>query len=131
MGDRWSVGAGVAENSIQNLARWITNPPAVKPGARMPGIRTEGGGMPPTGLSEGDVQAIAAYLYSLRSDAVPAAAPFPSGDSAAAPAGEGGIERGAPGAAPQESRDPVDTRSTPATPPAGGGAPTGAAHDGH
>jgi hypothetical protein len=88
--------------------------------------------MPPTGLSEADVRAIAAYLFSLRSDAVPAAAPFPSGDSADAPAGVGQIERGTPGAAPAPSRDPVDTRGTTATPPAGGGARSGSAeHDGH
>ncbi|HUF13301.1 MAG TPA: cytochrome c oxidase subunit II [Longimicrobiales bacterium] len=89
MGDRWSVGAGAEENSVDALARWIISPPAMKPGARMPGTRTEGGGMPPTGLSEQDVRAIAAYLFSLRADAVPAAAPLPPGDTTDAPAGTG------------------------------------------
>jgi len=75
MGDRWTVGAGVEDNGIDALARWITNPGAVKPGARMPGAHTEGGGMPPTGLSDADVRAVAAYLHSLRADAVQPGAP--------------------------------------------------------
>ena len=111
MGDRWSVGAGVAENSVEAIAEWITNPPAVKPGARMPGIRTEGGGMPPTGLSEADVQAIATYLFSLRAEAV-AGLPMPVDssaitDSAETPAGLGTIDDGGANAAPAPSRDPV------------------------
>ena len=109
-GDRWSVGAGVAEMSVENLTRWIINPPAVKPGARMPGIRTEGGGMPPTGLSEEDARAIATYLYSLRSDSV--------------------VPRVAPpeGSAPLPSRDPVGPANTR---PGADTASHPAGHDGH
>ena len=124
MGDRWTVGAGVEHNSVEALTAWITNPAAVKPGARMPGIRTEGGGMPPTGLSEDDARAIAAYLYSLRSDAVPL-------DSTASPAGEGRIERGTPGAAPLDARDPVGPPSTQIGTPNRGADTTSGAHAGH
>ncbi len=133
MGDRFSVGAGVANNTVENIARWIVNPPAVKPGARMPGIRTEGGGMPPTGLSEQDAHAIATYLHSLRSDAVVPTAPFPSGDSAEIPAGVGQIERGTPNAAPAPARDPVGSAGSQGDPGYPGGDTTShpAGHDGH
>ena len=128
LGDRATIGAGVAETSVENIARWIINPPAVKPGARRPGIRTEGGGMPPTGLSEEDAHAIATYLYSLRAETVTPSEAAPAGPALPAPAGVGQIERGTPDAAPQGSRDPV-----PAAPGGPTAPPPGAAqeHDAH
>ena len=65
-GARWSVGAGVLENTQENLELWIRNPQQVKPGAKMPGQSTEGGGMPPHGLTDEQITAIAAYLLSLK-----------------------------------------------------------------
>ncbi len=65
-GDRWAVGAGLLPNTEENVARWITDPQSLKPGAKMPGTDSEGGGMPPTGLGEDEVRAITAYLRSLK-----------------------------------------------------------------
>ena len=86
--------------------------------------------MPPTGLSEQDVQAIAAYLFSLRSEAVVPAAM--TGDSAG-PAGVGAIERGTAGAAPLDAHDPVGSARTQGDPGYPGGDTTShpAGHDGH
>jgi len=65
-GERWSVGAGALPNTPENVAAWIRDPQAIKPGARMPGARRGAAGMPPTGLSEEEIRAVAAYLTSLR-----------------------------------------------------------------
>lgn len=65
LGERWAVGAGVLDNTPANLARWIRNPQAVKPGALMPGTQEGAAGMPPTNLSQDEVEAVAAYLESL------------------------------------------------------------------
>ncbi|HWV58874.1 MAG TPA: cytochrome c oxidase subunit II [Longimicrobiales bacterium] len=65
-GNRWAVGAGALPNTRENVVAWIKNPAAIKPGARMPGTQTEGGGIPPTGLTDEQVEAVAAYLLSLR-----------------------------------------------------------------
>ncbi|MBI4409607.1 MAG: cytochrome c oxidase subunit II [Gemmatimonadetes bacterium] len=67
LGDRATVGAGALANTPENLARWIRDPGGVKPGAMMPGTRAPGGGLPPTGLNDADVEAVVAYLLSLRS----------------------------------------------------------------
>jgi len=66
LGDRWTIGAGVLENTPENLAAWIRNPQAVKPGALMPGTDAGPGGLPPTNLSEDEVGAVVAYLQSMR-----------------------------------------------------------------
>ena len=66
VGSRPWVGAGAAEMNQENLVAWITNPEAVKPGTLMPGTRTAGGGLPPTGLTDQEVRAVAAYLLSLK-----------------------------------------------------------------
>ncbi len=55
-GSRRTLGAGVLENTPQNLAEWIRDPQAVKPGNDMPIL----------GLSDADVQALVAYLESLK-----------------------------------------------------------------
>lgn len=66
LGARWTIGAGVLPTTHENIVRWIEHPQAVKPGAMMPGTELPGGGFPPTGLSEEEVRAVAAYLLSLR-----------------------------------------------------------------
>jgi cytochrome c oxidase subunit II len=66
VGSRPWVGAGAAEMDLENLVRWITNPESIKPGTLMPGTRTSGGGLPPTGLTDQEVRAVAAYLLSLK-----------------------------------------------------------------
>jgi cytochrome c oxidase subunit 2 len=65
-GDRWSVGAGALDNTQENLEAWIRDPGAIKADAKMPGARVEGGGMPPTNLTDEEISAIAAYLLSLK-----------------------------------------------------------------
>jgi cytochrome c oxidase subunit 2 len=47
--------AGVLENTPENLATWLANPPAAKPGTLMPNL----------GLSEADIRHIVAYLETL------------------------------------------------------------------
>ena len=53
---RRTLGAGIVENNRGNLAGWIVNPQALKPGNRMP----------PMYLGASDLQAVIAYLESLR-----------------------------------------------------------------
>ncbi|NIR45646.1 MAG: cytochrome c oxidase subunit II [Gemmatimonadetes bacterium] len=65
LGARTTIGAGLLENTRENLAAWITAPAEFKPGVKMPGVAEEGGGFPPTGLSSEQVEAVAAYLASL------------------------------------------------------------------
>lgn len=65
LGARSTIGAGLLENTPENLARWIRDPRAFKPGAEMPGVDHEGGGWPATGLTDEQVRALAAYLSSL------------------------------------------------------------------
>ncbi|MEZ4570002.1 MAG: cytochrome c oxidase subunit II [Thermomicrobiales bacterium] len=47
--------AGVLENNEENLRAWLHDPPAVKPGTAMPNL----------GLSETQIDALVAYLYTL------------------------------------------------------------------
>ena len=53
---RSTIGAGTAPNSREYLASWVADPQHLKPGNRMP----------PTGLSAADLQAVVAYLETLR-----------------------------------------------------------------
>lgn len=55
-GTRSSVAAGMLENTAENLAAWIRNPQAVKPGNKMPVLN----------VPDEDIEAIVAYLHSLR-----------------------------------------------------------------
>jgi cytochrome c oxidase subunit 2 len=57
MGSRRTVGAGILDNTPENVARFIRETEAIKPGARMPSY-----GM----LSQEDASAIAAYLGRLK-----------------------------------------------------------------
>lgn len=70
-GARTTLGAGIRENNRENLIRWITDPHSLKPGAAMPGVdyRVDipgGTPWPATGLDSEQVEAVAAYLLSLR-----------------------------------------------------------------
>ena len=56
VGTRSTIGAGTAPNTRGYLAGWIADPQHLKPGARMPA----------TGLSAEDLQAVLAYLETLR-----------------------------------------------------------------
>jgi hypothetical protein len=66
MGERFSIGAGLLTNTVDNMTEWILRAPELKKGIVMPGAQVEAGGMPPTGLSREEARAIAVYLASLR-----------------------------------------------------------------
>ena len=55
VGSRTTIAAGILENTPENLAAWLRDPPAVKPGAKMPVL----------GLTEGQVSDMVSYLQSL------------------------------------------------------------------
>ena len=52
VGSRETLAAGVLENTPANMARWLRNPQAVKPGCYMPNFN----------LTDAEVQALTAYL---------------------------------------------------------------------
>lgn len=56
VGSRTTIAAGLLENTPENLARWLEDPPAVKPGSLMPRL----------GLTPEEIQALVAYLSSLK-----------------------------------------------------------------
>ncbi|MDH5804713.1 MAG: cytochrome c oxidase subunit II [Gemmatimonadota bacterium] len=56
VGDRSMIAGGLIENTDENLASWLRDPVAIKPGSLMPNI----------GLSEDEITALVAYLRSLR-----------------------------------------------------------------
>lgn len=56
IGSRRTLAAGMIENTPENMARWIEDPQEVKPGNLMP----------PTGMSAEQIEALVAYLQSLR-----------------------------------------------------------------
>ena len=70
IGRRSTIAAGMLENTPENLALWIRDPLAVKPGVQMPGAdypaSYEGLTFPATGLNDEQIQALAAYLSSMR-----------------------------------------------------------------
>jgi cytochrome c oxidase subunit 2 len=53
---RETIAAGAAPNTPENLRRWIRNPDAIKPGSRMPAME----------LSDRELDAVIAYLTTLR-----------------------------------------------------------------
>jgi len=65
-GARSTLGAGIMENNRENLVRWIIDPQGIKAAVAMPGTEYPGGNWPATGLSDGEVEAVAAYLLSLK-----------------------------------------------------------------
>jgi cytochrome c oxidase subunit II len=56
VGGRLTLAAGVLPNTPGNMRRWISDPQGVKPGSLMP----------PVALSHDDLDAVAAYLESLK-----------------------------------------------------------------
>ena len=61
-GRRRTLAAGIVENNAENLAAWVRNAPAMKPGSLMPQL----GGDIPNGLSDDQISYIVAYLQSLQ-----------------------------------------------------------------
>ncbi len=57
VGSRLSLAGGTLENNDENLARWLHDPQAVKPGTKM---------VLPNPLSEEDIQTLVRYLRSLQ-----------------------------------------------------------------
>jgi cytochrome c oxidase subunit 2 len=53
---RDTIASGVAPNTPENLRRWIRNPDAIKPGSRMPAMN----------LNDQELDAVTAYMVSLR-----------------------------------------------------------------
>lgn len=53
---RTTIASGAAENNHANLRLWIENPDAIKPGSLMPAMK----------LSDADLDALVAYMESLR-----------------------------------------------------------------
>ena len=58
VGSRKSIAAGVLENTPQEMTRWIEDPEAIKPGAKMPAFKGA--------MSDDDIAAVVAYLQSLK-----------------------------------------------------------------
>jgi cytochrome c oxidase subunit II len=56
LASRETIAAGTLPNNIGNLAGWVTNPQSIKPGNRMP----------PNPMNSEDLQALLAYLQTLR-----------------------------------------------------------------
>jgi hypothetical protein len=52
--------------TLENLEQWIRSPQSLKAGTIMPGATEGAGGVPPTGLSDEQIRAIAAWLFSLK-----------------------------------------------------------------
>ena len=55
-GTRTTLGAGILPNTPENVAKWVTDPDAVKPGAQMPKL----------GISGDQLNELVAYLESLK-----------------------------------------------------------------
>lgn len=73
VGARQTLGAGLLENTPENMMRWIRDPASIKPGVEMPGAttpapRTGGGQWQPLELDEEQLEAVTAYLQSLTGD---------------------------------------------------------------
>lgn len=70
IGGRSTIAAGLLENTPDNLVAWITDPHKIKPGAHMPGaeysVTFEGQTYPPLNLNQEQIEALAAYLSSMR-----------------------------------------------------------------
>jgi cytochrome c oxidase subunit II len=56
VGSRSIIASGILENTPANMAKWLKDPPAEKPGSLMPNLH----------LSDNDVNALVAYLESLK-----------------------------------------------------------------
>jgi cytochrome c oxidase subunit 2 len=56
LGSRTTLGAGILANTPENLARWLQNPQAVKPGILMPNVK----------LTPDEINDLTAYLEALK-----------------------------------------------------------------
>jgi cytochrome c oxidase subunit II len=54
-GSRQTLAGGILPNTPEELARWLANPPGVKPGSKMPDYN----------LTDEQIEALVAYLHSL------------------------------------------------------------------
>ena len=50
------MAAGILPNTVENVAAWIKDPPAIKPDAKMPAL----------GLTDEQARAVATYLIGLK-----------------------------------------------------------------
>jgi cytochrome c oxidase subunit 2 len=64
VGSRTSIGAGLFPNDARHLGLWIKNPPAMKPGSKMPAFGKSA--QVPIGLDDQQIADLAAYLLSLK-----------------------------------------------------------------
>ena len=55
-GSRGTLAAGILPNTVETVTAWLKNPPALKPGAKMPAL----------GLTDDQARALATYLLSLK-----------------------------------------------------------------
>ena len=56
VGSRLTIASGTLPNTLEHLRTWVSNPAAIRPGVRMP----------PASLGPDDLEAVLAYLRSLR-----------------------------------------------------------------
>jgi len=56
VGSRTTIASGILANNAEGMHKWLSNPPAVKPGSKMPNL----------GLTEDQIQKLSAYLASLK-----------------------------------------------------------------
>ncbi len=56
VGSRTTIASGILPNDTEGMHKWLSNPPAVKPGSKMPNL----------GLNEDQIQKLTAYLQSLK-----------------------------------------------------------------
>ena len=55
-GSRHTLAAGLLPTTVENVTAWLKNPPALKPGAKMPAL----------GLTDDQARAVATYLIGLK-----------------------------------------------------------------
>jgi len=56
VGSRTTIAAGTLANTRENLSRWLADPPAIKPGSKMPNL----------GLKPDEIEALVEFLHSLK-----------------------------------------------------------------
>ncbi|MBI2867890.1 MAG: cytochrome c oxidase subunit II [Chloroflexi bacterium] len=123
-GTRLTLGAGLVENTPENVAQWLRDPDTLKPGTIMKRDAPVYND-PTMALSEPDVQALVAYLESLKPDLSQPPAPLPTPAPTATPRPEP-TTTPAPGATPSATRVATPTapaRVTPTATPAGPAGP--------
>ena len=56
VGSRTTIASGILHNDTDGMHKWLSNPPAVKPGSKMPNL----------GLNDDQIQKLTGYLQSLK-----------------------------------------------------------------